>query len=356
MFDISKNAILFLLFLGVNNLYCMPDDDNLYPTTKTLEELALRQASANRQDNREDEIIINEYSLVKNEKKCYLSRKNLSLLGFFGLCAGFNVGIAFLSKLIIGGMKNAPNSTRNEVLKLARKMKIKNPEKIKVKVMNGNSYNGASDIFGHVILTKKTNDNIRNNIGQFIAAHELSHFTNNDTWKNFLISKTCALNLFFMLKKLNAFEYFQKIFGAPEKKKHILPIYQPSKKEKGEQEKKKKKSLFMESIGHFTNFQTAAFISDVIIANTIGRYFEKRSDLAAASLGKSIAQGGINLFTSIKKKHKIIPVTHAGQFNYLKKWLTDPHPSPATRIKYLKNSIKNAQKGGKTLLKKLLRL
>ncbi|MFC1842821.1 M48 family metalloprotease [Candidatus Dependentiae bacterium] len=328
--NIKKTIIFKLIFLlllsNFGATYCKNYKNNTKPQAKPQKLKKINKApeetvwqKSKRKLWETKNFVYRKFIQAKDKIAPYITTDNIAIASFFSIYMFANAFALYAHKKRIRALRNPSLKTKKYVTAIAKRLKIKNPKNIRVKVINSNSYNGGSDIFGNIIITKKVDAKIKKNRCKFIIGHELSHRKHGDAIRSYISSLALKLGFFGLYAKYKPLKpvtnFLQR--NAPQN-----PILQ---------------NRFYSIIYglHIAAIRTGLFLCDIIIANTIRRIFERRADLESASVSKNLAKGGINLFRKFKK----ILTSKVKKFSW-GRWLrykfANPHPSPSKRIQYLK--------------------
>jgi len=228
-------------------------------------------------------------------------------------------------KLLESEFEDCPDDLQKKIQSIAKKMNIKNPEKIKLKNSSKKSEEKSfmrkifkillfvpilrQSIFrcyactgpmGNIYFNVKKFKEFSEDEKNFVLGHELSHKKHKDSFFGFIGS--IAINL-----------AFQRFF--PSRITGIIP--------------RSIKGIALASIIN----------PRAIFAQTIGKFFEIRSDIESASISKEQAEGGVTGFKRFlpieKKWYEYLELNYLKAIKNFLKILKDPHPSLWIRIKYL---------------------
>ena len=255
------------------------------------------------------------YDYIKKNKDDFV------VYSFMGLYVCL-IPLALLAhKLHTKSLKNASKYGKSQVMKIAKKLNIKNPHKINIKIFKGNKkiYNAASGPFGNIFLTEKTYKKIHTNKAKFIIGHELSHYKHNDALKGLTIQVAIQLGIFKTYSKYKPTKKVVQLLNWARIPCFIqIPLL-----------------YITHGIILYKIFPYMRIINDTLVNKTLGKYFEIRADIESASLSRNNADGGIRVFKKIHQKvqSKIAKMSWS---KWIRHMLTDPHPSINNRISYLR--------------------
>jgi len=216
----------------------------------------------------------------------------------FGDSVFLAIGIFLFSpiycKYMLYKWRGASKATKKQVVEIAKKLNLKNPNKIKVKVGNYSSFrnNAMVDSGGTLYLGQNIAENASSNKGKFVIGHELSHTKNRDFFKMLLFMVGANLFWFVSLSKV--------VPGA------VVP--------------KVSKLCFTLNMAGLVFFRKV--------------FSEAMADIGSASLGREFAQGGIDFFK--KGNDDLSELACFSRWKYkIRQFFGDPHFSPWFRMKYL---------------------
>lgn len=206
-------------------------------------------------------------------------------------------------------LKDASPETKKTIIALGKRLGVKNPEKIKVKVLptflfgTGKPFgpNAMALLNGDMAISKNFDDDHLSDVSKFIFGHELTHIKNKHIIKQLLGLILTSLSVIYLSYKYN---FFKKINEYT------------------------KKSTFLNIVTKYLAgnliFKTLPNIIPIIFK------YETQADLGAASLGKDVAEGGILLFTYLNNQ---LTPEQRGTLKIKHKLFLDAHPDYKTRIK-----------------------
>jgi len=261
------------------------------------------------------------FTALKDKVKPHITPNKIILSGCLIYCLYSTARCSIRWKKTAKNLQNAPYPVRQYIINVAKKLHIKNPEEIKVKMMySRNQYNGFSDIFGNIILSRKACQNLHSKETKFIIGHELSHHKHKDAIKRVFSEIALKLACFYLYAKYN-------------------PLNSLNKSDKTNKRFKTKEKIILTSALaaiHFIAFnKIISSLCNVTISQSLRKFFEIRADLESASLGRKFAIGGIKLFKNIRKRIRPI-LARISWKRRLQLGLSDPHPSLSKRIRYLR--------------------
>lgn len=219
-------------------------------------------------------------------------------------------------------LKDAPQETKDLAIKIAKKLKMKNPESISVKTHNSGHYAQAN------LNTIMISENLDSKHLNALIGHELSHIKHKD----------------------NAFRSIVQIIANPT----LYYLHQTNRFKKNTALKKISGLLFLKKFKFLPWFAYPIYATQllsIIIGHGTKFFGEFRADIKSASLGKEFNDGAIDFFKKEQlKKEKIQKdallkassdkkdLAEHKALLFLKnilKNIKNPHPQIKNRIKYL---------------------
>jgi len=320
MFKRSKKGIAFVLFLalGANSCsYAVIQDkpqkqQNIFQRTKNYIGGKLTWVKNKLQGAKN--YVGEKLTWAKNKIVEHATVENVSLVISTGLIATVYAAAGYLlEKGNRLGYKKPSKAVKNCVTRIAQRLKIKNPEKIRINI-DEEAFSDASSLFGSIQLSRETASNINSDSSKFTIGHELSHHKHKDG----LVSLFLRVSLFLLLAK-----YSRKIIGGG----RDIPLFRTDDRNISI----KRRLLALGSLVFVDIISIFGFACGFILNNTFGKYYETRADIESASLGKDFVNGGIDN----TKKYCLMFNKKFYLVEKILKHFLNPHFLPSVRLKYL---------------------
>jgi len=320
MFTRSKKSIVLILLLAIGtnsylysmNFFSLWNKANQQSTFQKTKNYI--KAKAVRVKNK-----IVKHATIDNVSLAITVGCYISLFAFF--CS------PWAKKIMSKNLKDIPSSAKKQIIETANKLNIKNAETISLKILEnleGCRYNGCNDVAGNILFSKAVIQNVAKNKSKFIIGHELGHFKYKHGFRYNLVHLVTSILALYVYRNMlpktndNLFDSNISIMGR----------------------------LIILSLSTFKNMLLllgpARTAASLLLNNSLGKCMEAQADITAASLGKKVAEAGINDFKN--KKMEPSPSIFLSMVAKIYDLAHNPHPPNFIRIKYL-NWYKNWKYG-----------